>query len=121
MHFREMVNNKHHFRFIVGCQPTFPAPCQTHGTFHLSPLYFLYTLFLFVYTCISLFSVLQSTFSFVLILSIHSLFVLILSIHSFCTFCSIHSLFVLILSIHSLFVPIQPLNFFLYDRTFGTF
>ncbi len=40
------------------------------------------------------FSALQSTFSFVLILSIHSLFVLSLSIHSFCTFYSIHSRFV---------------------------
>jgi hypothetical protein len=54
MHFREMVNNKHHFRFIVGCQPTFPPPCQTDGTFHLCPHTFCTLLFL-VYTCISLF------------------------------------------------------------------
>jgi hypothetical protein len=54
MHFREMVNNKHHFRFIVGCQPTFPPPCQTDGTFHLCPHTFC-TLFFLVYTCISLF------------------------------------------------------------------
>jgi hypothetical protein len=64
MHFREMVNNKHHFRFIVGCQPTFPASCQTDGTFYLTPILSVYNLF-FEFTLVFHFFLLKN--------SVHSL------------------------------------------------